>query len=80
MIRTFSDFPTANTDLFQLLTGHVPCRFVAKIHGFSFFCSMRYSGSPDLHCELVEPRSKGHGSIQPAFSTDTVVKDTSTVL
>lgn len=80
MIRAFSDFPAANTNLFQLLTGHVPCRFVAKIHGFSFFPSMRYSGSPDLHCELTEPRSKAHCSIQTVSSPDNALKDRSAVL
>lgn len=34
------------------------CRFLAKIHGFSFFCSKRHSGSTDLHCEQMKPRPK----------------------
>lgn len=74
MIRAFSDFPAANTKLFQLLTGHVACRFVARIHGFSFFLSMKYTGSPDFCCELMERRSKAHYSIQTVSSTDNVLK------
>lgn len=80
MIRAFPDFPAVNTNLFQLLTGLVPCRYVAKNHGFSFFHSMRYSGSPDLLCELMEPRSKALCSIQTASSTDNVLKARSAVL